>query len=203
MIETIEAEARRCRECAGVHEYERVVVAEGRLDAPILLIGQDPGATELEEGRPFCGPSGKLLRETLEMVGIRPEDRIITNINYHRSRNNAGFPLTERRKCWDRFGERLLAASRARVIVPVGQKAVEVIFELFHEDGRPKLKDVAGRQFLADLGGRIRYIIPCFHPAFVLRGGGMFSDRHMDMVEQLLPVGMFARSGKVRAAAQV
>ena len=34
------------------------VIGEGNPDANILFVGEAPGKTEAEQGKPFCGPSG-------------------------------------------------------------------------------------------------------------------------------------------------
>jgi len=41
----------------------------------IMFVGEGPGRTEEEEGRPFCGKSGELLREVIEKLGL-------TNVSY-------------------------------------------------------------------------------------------------------------------------
>ncbi len=45
----------------------------------ILLVGKAPGCVEVIEGKPFAGPSGKLLFQLLESVGLPREEILITN----------------------------------------------------------------------------------------------------------------------------
>lgn len=42
----------------------------GPLPAPIMLIGERPGETEAEQGRPFCGKSGQILDDWLDRAGL-------------------------------------------------------------------------------------------------------------------------------------
>lgn len=44
-----------------------------------VIVGEAPGAVEVKQGRPFVGPSGKLLTKALEAVGARREFLHITN----------------------------------------------------------------------------------------------------------------------------
>lgn len=61
----------RCKRC-GLHRSRfRVVVGEGSLPAKLLFIGEAPGKNEDLMGRPFIGPSGKLLRSAIEFATKR------------------------------------------------------------------------------------------------------------------------------------
>lgn len=53
---------------------------EGDIErARIVIVGEQPGRTEVMSGRPFCGPSGNELNECLRAVGIPRTDCYITN----------------------------------------------------------------------------------------------------------------------------
>ena len=53
-----------------------------------MIIGQNPGAQEDEEGRPFVGKAGKYLTKALLENGLRNEDIFITNIVKHKTPKN-------------------------------------------------------------------------------------------------------------------
>lgn len=66
-------------------EIDKTLVYEKQLHKkikhPILIIGEAPGSKEVENGMPFCGPSGKNLESLLEENNLsREKDLIITNI---------------------------------------------------------------------------------------------------------------------------
>jgi len=186
-IEIIKENALKCTACKNVHEYERLVIGEGNPDAPVTIVGQDPGQTELIENKPFCGPSGKVLRETLDSFGITKSHRFITNMNYHRSLNNSGYNKRERTECWNRFGCRLISESSSRIILLVGAKASEIVMESINSPKR-SFSERVGKIYSGMLGKHERYFICCIHPGFVLRGGGIGSERHEKMKEQIRPV---------------
>lgn len=60
-----------------------IVPAHGPIDSPILLCGEFPGLEEVKQGRPFVGPSGRILRSELMRVGINLSDCRVTNIALH------------------------------------------------------------------------------------------------------------------------
>lgn len=55
------------------------VLAEGSMEIGMVIMGEAPGGEEVRQGRPFVGPSGRLLNQMLGRVGLRREDFWITN----------------------------------------------------------------------------------------------------------------------------
>lgn len=66
----------------------RLVWGEGPVPCKGMIIGEAPGAQEEREGRPFVGPSGKLLNEALAAGGLAREEVYITNAFKLRPENN-------------------------------------------------------------------------------------------------------------------
>ena len=56
------------------------LIQTGPRDAKIMLVGEAPGATEDQTGRPFEGGAGELLNRMLERKGIMRSECFITNI---------------------------------------------------------------------------------------------------------------------------
>src|SRR5215831_14773999 len=61
----------------------RTVFGEGRLDSPLVLVGEQPGDVEDRRGRPFVGPAGKVLDRALEEAGLDREQGYVTNAVKH------------------------------------------------------------------------------------------------------------------------
>lgn len=77
-LQEIAREIENCKECkAGKHG--KAVPGEGNPDADILFVGEAPGRTEAETGRPFVGRSGKLLRNLINKAGLVEEKVYITS----------------------------------------------------------------------------------------------------------------------------
>jgi uracil-DNA glycosylase len=62
--------AKQCRGCDLYREATQVVFGEGRAHAAILLVGEQPGDREDQQGKPFVGLAGQLLDKCLESAGI-------------------------------------------------------------------------------------------------------------------------------------
>src|SRR5438874_11970067 len=68
--------------CEACHLYKRAtqtVFGEGPKDAPILLVGEQPGDYEDVAGKPFVGTAGKIMDRALEEAGIDRKEGYVTN----------------------------------------------------------------------------------------------------------------------------
>lgn len=77
--EAIEA----CRRCPIGFNGTHAVMGEGPRDAALMVVGEQPGDKEEEQGRPFVGPAGQLLSVYLEEAGIDRERVYVTNAVKH------------------------------------------------------------------------------------------------------------------------
>ena len=87
-MEEINRQVHSCRKCRLYKDAKHGVPGEGPLNATVMFVGQNPGADEDEQGRPFVGRAGKYLTKTLAEFGIKREDVYITNIVKHTSPQN-------------------------------------------------------------------------------------------------------------------
>lgn len=99
-LEQLRGEWIGCRRCTLGEKRDntggRLVFGEGRTGG-ILFVGEGPGMMEAEEGRPFIGPSGGVLRKAINRLGLA-ECSYITNVVSCRSfgpkLDNAGQVMT-------------------------------------------------------------------------------------------------------------
>lgn len=82
-LDSLAAAASCCRGCALYAKASQTVFGHGRPDAPIMLVGEQPGDREDVEGLPFVGPAGRLLARALEDAGIDPQLTYQTNAVKH------------------------------------------------------------------------------------------------------------------------
>jgi uracil-DNA glycosylase family 4 len=141
------------------------VFADGNVEAPLMLIGEAPGADEDRQGIPFCGESGKLLDQMLATIGLaRQENLYISNMIYWRPPGNRR-PTAEEISICSPFVRRHIQLKKPRILLLLGATAVQGIL------GRSEaMSTLRGKQHVyydAVLGE-----IPCFalfHPAYLLR----------------------------------
>jgi uracil-DNA glycosylase len=75
--------AARCTGCHLFRNATQTVFGEGPEDAPVMLVGEQPGDAEDLAGRPFVGPAGKLLDRCLAEAGIDRAKTYVTNVVKH------------------------------------------------------------------------------------------------------------------------
>lgn len=72
-----------CRRCPIGCNETRAVAGEGPAHAALMIVGEQPGDSEEEQGRPFVGPAGRLLRAHLEDAGLDLSRAWLTNAVKH------------------------------------------------------------------------------------------------------------------------
>jgi DNA polymerase len=77
-LQEIAREIENCEICK-INKHGKAVPGEGNSDADILFVGEAPGRTEAETGRPFIGRSGKLLRKLINEAGLKEDEVYITS----------------------------------------------------------------------------------------------------------------------------
>jgi uracil-DNA glycosylase len=82
-LTSVMKEARHCERCPLYRMATQTVFGEGPVDAPVMLIGEQPGDQEDLQGRPFVGPAGKLLDRALAEAGIDRSRVYVTNAVKH------------------------------------------------------------------------------------------------------------------------
>src|SRR3954453_18046243 len=82
-LTALRAAARTCQGCPLYQNATQTVFGEGRRSCRIMLIGEQPGNDEDLQGKPFVGPSGRLLDEALASAGIDRTDAYVTNVVKH------------------------------------------------------------------------------------------------------------------------
>lgn len=83
VAEALRAAVQDCRGCELYGDATQAVLGEGRADAALMLIGEQPGDQEDLQGKPFVGPAGRLLVRALETADIDPKDVFRTNAVKH------------------------------------------------------------------------------------------------------------------------
>ena len=146
-----------------------MVPGDGPPDAPVVFVGEAPGASEDKAGRPFVGSAGRLLGQLLEDAGLRREDVYVTNVVKARPPGNRD----PRRDEVAHHMPWLLAeleALQPRLVVPLGRHA------LAHFDPEAKISAVHGQALERD--GRL--VFPWYHPAAALHNQALRETLHVD-----------------------
>lgn len=95
---------------------------DGDPNAPLLVLGMAPGRHEVDEGRPFVGPSGSLLWSLAARAGFSRADCYIINTIGEPQAGDGGPSPAEFARWWEDF-DRYLSQSRAKAVLCLGGDA--------------------------------------------------------------------------------
>jgi len=82
-LRKLRAAASQCTACPLYKHATQTVFGEGKPDADVVFVGEQPGDAEDVAGKPFVGPAGKLLDRALVEAGIDRGDVYVTNAVKH------------------------------------------------------------------------------------------------------------------------
>jgi uracil-DNA glycosylase family protein len=202
----LRAASKGCQGCDLFKVGTQTVFGEGPSSAHVMVVGEQPGDMEDRAGKPFVGPSGKLLDRAFDAAGIAREDVYVTNAVKHfkwakdarttrriHKTPNAG----EIRACFP-WLQQEIALVKPRVIVCLGATAAKALlgrtFSVMKQRGTPIESDLAPAVFAT------------VHPSAVLRAPPDQRARAEKMfMADLKAVGRFlakeSDTGKQRAHA--
>jgi len=137
---------------------EPFVPSCGKKNAKMVCIGEAPGAVEVEQGKPFVGPSGQLLDVAIERAGGDPKDTYRTNAVLCRPPGNRTPHDNEIVACRQRLFHELRGTTGS--ILTLGKIASEAM-------GVPFTQKSAWIEW-----DKTHWLKPAWHPAYVLRDPG-------------------------------
>ena len=121
-LEKIAAEVRSCPLCKLARTRKTAVPGEGQLAAKIMFVGEAPGRSEDENGRPFVGAAGRILNDMLEKAGIERSQVFITNVVKCRPPSNR-VPEDDEVTICRAYLDRQIALIKPKVICILGRTA--------------------------------------------------------------------------------
>jgi uracil-DNA glycosylase len=181
----VAAAAARCDACGICARATAPVFGEGRPDAPVVLVGEQPGDEEDLAGRPFVGPAGAVLEDALARAGVDRGALYVTNAV-------KGFKheLRAKRRIHQRpapgevlacrgWLEAELRLVRPRLVVALGVTAAQALL-----GGRAAIARLRGALHASPLAPRV---LATWHPAAILRApdAAMGARMRSQLVEDL------------------
>ncbi len=151
--------AKACTRCFLAQGRANVVPGEGNPRAQLLLVGEGPGQTEDQTGRPFVGRAGELLTGILRAIGFERDQVFICNVVKCRPPQNRK-PLPDEMASCSPFLEAQLALIQPKVILALGATAAEAL--------------LGSKRSLSDLRLKVHSyrgtpLVVTYHPAALLR----------------------------------
>lgn len=180
----LESAAHDCHGCELWQPATQTVFGSGDSSARIMLVGEQPGDREDEQGEPFVGPAGKVLDEALAAAGIARETAYLTNAVKHFRFDQRG-----KRRIHQKPDVRHVSACRPWLDAELEAVAPRVVVAM----GATAARAVLGRTVrIGEVRGRLldepaRPVVVTTHPSAVLRlrGRDGYEEAFGSLVEDL------------------
>jgi len=160
--EGLQAAVAGCRKCRLCETRTNTVFGVGPRQAPLMVVGEGPGADEDAQGEPFVGRAGKLLDEMLRAIGrSRKNDTFIANVVKCRPPGNRE-PAEDEAEACRPYLEQQLRLVRPKLIVALGRIAAQRLLASDTPIGKMR-----GQTY--QWGPEATPLIVTYHPAYLLR----------------------------------
>ncbi|HEX7970024.1 MAG TPA: uracil-DNA glycosylase [Stellaceae bacterium] len=175
----LEAAVRAFEGCALKRTATNTVFADGVPDAPLMVIGEAPGADEDRLGRPFVGRAGQMLDRMLAAIGFdRRKNAYITNVLFWRPPGNRK-PTDEEIAACLPLVRRHIALLAPKAVLLCGGTATTAL--LGRAEGITRLR---GRWFDLEAEGLSGPVpaLATYHPSFLLRAPARKNEAWRDLL---------------------
>jgi uracil-DNA glycosylase len=142
-----------CQGCSLYRNATQTVFGEGPRSAEVIMVGEQPGDREDLAGKPFVGPAGRLLSESLEEAGIDRREVYVTNAVKHFKFERRGKRRIHRRPAAEEIAacrpwlDAELETVKPKALVALGATAAQALFgrsfRVTKERGRPVDSELA------------------------------------------------------------
>ncbi len=159
LLAALAAEVAACAKCGLSVNRTVAVPGEGSPDAPVMFVGEGPGAEEDRSGRPFVGAAGQYLDKWLQAIDLPRARCFIANCVKCRPPQNREPHPDEIAACLP-YLQRQIAMVRPKVICCLGRIAAHTL--------------LGTTSSLGDLRGKVHHragipVVVTYHPSAVLR----------------------------------
>ncbi|MGC2598759.1 MAG: uracil-DNA glycosylase [Nitrososphaeraceae archaeon] len=178
-LDKIAAEVAICRLCRLFRTRTNAVPGEGLSLVKAVLIGEAPGRSEDEQGRPFVGKAGKILDYVLRETGINRSQIFITNLVKCRPPGNR-IPTVDEVTTCRMYLDREFAFLKPKIIGLLGRTAYSTF--------------IGGDGFSSDRGRILKkngqtYLIT-FHPAAAIYNKSLIESLKTDFTKMSSELGL-------------
>ncbi|AOT70443.1 uracil-DNA glycosylase [Geosporobacter ferrireducens] len=162
--EKLEQLKKQCIEASS----ETIVFGEGSIDAQIVLVGEAPGAKEVEQGKPFVGQAGKNLDEFLKVLELERDAIYITNVvkirpykvNEKTGRKSNRPPSKEEVEYYKNYLLEEIQVIQPKVVVTLGNVPLKTVLK--------NAKAAIGEKHGIPVQLENYYVFPLYHPASII-----------------------------------
>ncbi len=163
LLENLKKQLNSIENCKLKSNSRNIVLGEGNIDSPIMLIGEAPGEIEDKFGSPFKGESGELLDKMLIAINIKRQNIYISYaINFRPPEDRK--PTSHEIKRYSNFLKEHIAIIDPKIIILMGSTAMEAITGI-----NEKISSERGKWKEIILENNTYPLMITFNPSYLIR----------------------------------
>ena len=162
-LNKLKLEINSINDCSLQNNSKKIVLGDGNINSPIMLVGEAPGIEEDNLGLTFLGDVGDLLRKMLIAINIKKENIYSTYaVNFRPPEDRK--PTSTEIKRYSHFLQKQISIIKPKIIILMGSSAMESLTGLNNKISmeRGKWKEVIVKNTTYN-------IIITFNPSYLLR----------------------------------
>ena len=163
LLENLKKQLNSIENCKLRNYSKNIVLGEGNIDSPIMLIGEAPGEIEDKVGNPFKGESGELLDKMLLAINIKRQN-IYTSyaINFRPPEDRK--PTSQEIKRYSNFLKEHISIIDPKIIILMGSTAMEAVTGI-----NEKISTERGKWKEIILNNNTYPLMITFNPSYLIR----------------------------------
>jgi len=163
LLENLKKQLNSIDNCKLKSNSKNIVLGEGNIDSPIMLIGEAPGEIEDKIGNPFKGESGELLDKMLIAINIKRQN-IYTSyaINFRPPEDRK--PTSQEIKRYSNFLKEHISIIDPKIIILMGSTAMEAVTGI-----NEKISSERGKWKEIILNNNTYPLMITFNPSYLIR----------------------------------
>jgi len=149
--------------CSLQDNSKKIVLGDGNINSPIMLVGEAPGVEEDNLGLTFLGDVGDLLRKMLMAINIKKENIYSTYaVNFRPPEDRK--PTSTEIKRYSHFLQKQISIIKPKIIILMGSSAMESLTGL-----NSKISTERGKWKEVIVKNTTYNVIITFNPSYLLR----------------------------------
>ena len=150
-------------DCGLKDNSKKIVLGDGNINSPIMLVGEAPGGEEDNLGLTFLGDVGDLLRKMLMAINIKKENIYSTYaVNFRPPEDRK--PTSTEIKRYSHFLQKQISIIKPKIIILMGSSAMESLTGL-----NSKISTERGKWKEVIVKNTTYNVIITFNPSYLLR----------------------------------
>ena len=150
-------------DCSLKDNSKKIVLGDGNINSPIMLVGEAPGVEEDNLGLTFLGDVGDLLRKMLMAINIKKENIYSTYaVNFRPPEDRK--PTSTEIKRYSHFLQKQISIIKPKIIILMGSSAMESLTGLIS-----KISTERGKWKEVIIKNTTYNVIITFNPSYLLR----------------------------------